>query len=359
MYRHGLVVPLFVLLTLLALWPLPMHLWNEIPGGAGDPLLTIWIHSWTCHALANFDLGGLFQANIFYPAPLTLALSDHMLSNLLVFAPVYWASGNPVLGHNLVLLTSFLLSGLAMYILAFHWTRRVGPSLVAGFIFAFFPARFAQIGHIQLLNLQWSPLALLFLDLYLRDRCWRNQLLCVLFITLQVWASFYTGYFLCLLCGLYYAWYHLWQREFPRPRDGFILLLLGVTVLPVSYPYLELKRIFKFQRDVGEAVLYSADLGKSFLSVPRESWLYAGLLRRFEAQYGFGEKMLFLGFVPLALAILGTVRGLLLRDRTSRFVVTVFVGILAFSFLLSLGPALRWFEATIWPILARVSSMRP
>ena len=342
------MVLFFVVATCLLLWPLPIHLWNAIPGGTGDPLLTIWIQSWGYHALSNLDLRGLFQANIFYPAPLTLALSDHMLSDLLVFGPAYGLSGNPVLGQNLVLLSSFLLSGLGMYALAFYWTERVGPSLVAGFIFAFFPARFAQIGHIQLLSLQWAPLALLFLDRYLRDRRWRNQLLAALFIALQVWASFYNGYFLCLLCGVYYCWFHLWRRELPRPRDGLIALWLGITLLPVSYPYLQLKHAFAFQRNLDEVILYSADLGKSYLSVPRENWLYGRWLRPFEALNGPGEKALFFGFVPLLLAAVGVIRGLLRKDGSSRFLVTAFAGILALSFLLSFGPVLFWFEKAVF-----------
>ena len=44
----------------------------------GDPLLSMWRAGWVLQQLRG-DPRGLFDANIFYPEPLTLTYSDSML----------------------------------------------------------------------------------------------------------------------------------------------------------------------------------------------------------------------------------------------------------------------------------------
>src|SRR5205814_10484458 len=67
--------------------------------------------AWDCHALAT-NPAGLFHANDFYPAPYSLALSEHMLGNVPLFCPVYAVTGNPVLAHQIALLATFLIATL-------------------------------------------------------------------------------------------------------------------------------------------------------------------------------------------------------------------------------------------------------
>ena len=60
-------------------WPLARGLARDIPWDLGDPLLNCWILGWDADHLLRFlkgDLGalaGFWNANIFYPEPLTLA----------------------------------------------------------------------------------------------------------------------------------------------------------------------------------------------------------------------------------------------------------------------------------------------
>jgi len=382
MLRYAVPLAFFFLVTAWFVWPLPAECWNSMAGYPGDPLLTMWIQCWDYHAVSQLEWKHFFDANIFYPAPLTLALSDHMLSNLLTFGPAYALTANPVFAQNIVFMLSFVLSAFAMYLLAYYWTRSIWASLVAGMIFGFFPARIAHLGHVQLLCLYWTPLALLFLDRYLRCRRLSDQFTFSLFFTLQAWAGLYNGYFVGLLCLVYYAVFRLWYRCLPKTKDLLIPVVLAVTLLPVSYPYLELKQYFHFRRELSEVLLYSADLGRSFLSITRLNWLYGELLRPFEAEYAGIEKMLFFGLVPVILMVIGLVRvwrnsgepdetpqekmtgsrwrfGFLDRIRgwiqekrcetlpaaesSRHFAGSVFALMFLFSVVLSLGPVLFWF----------------
>ena len=55
--------------------------------------------------------------NIFHPAPLTLAYSEHFIAQAIQILPVYAVTRNPILCYNLLFLSTFVLSGLGMYLL--------------------------------------------------------------------------------------------------------------------------------------------------------------------------------------------------------------------------------------------------
>jgi len=216
---------------------------------------------WGYNAVKEGRARGFFDANIFYPAPKTLALSEHELSNQVLFAPAYALTGNPVFSYNVVLLGSLFLSGLAAFALAHRFTGQFGPALIAGFVFAFVPVRFAHLGHIQLLTVFWSPLAFLFLDRYLEKRTWTSLTLFSVSAAMQAWASFYSGYFLILILGFYYILFHLGNRTRPVWRDVWAVVVILLLVVPLAYPYMFLKSYFGFERDLGEVQLFSADAG--------------------------------------------------------------------------------------------------
>jgi len=168
------VLGLFAVATAWVLWPLARHGADHVldvhrfygPAGwfmAADPWLCMWILGWDTHALLTAPTR-LFDANIFHPAPLTLALSEHLLGYWPLFAPVYLLTGNPVAGYAVTLLLSFVLSGAAMCALVRHWTGSWAAGVVAGFVFAFAPWRLTQLAHVQFLGLYGLPRVLLFWD---------------------------------------------------------------------------------------------------------------------------------------------------------------------------------------------------
>jgi hypothetical protein len=87
---------LFIVLAVVHTWPLasdPAHLSrNE----NGDTLLNTWIVAWVIHQAPRAPLQ-LFNANIFYPEPNTLAYSEALLVQSAMGAPLVWAGASPVL----------------------------------------------------------------------------------------------------------------------------------------------------------------------------------------------------------------------------------------------------------------------
>ena len=62
-------------------------------------------------------LGQYWNANIFYPAPLTLAYSEHLTPQMLMALPILATTGNIALAYNVLFLSTIVLSGLGMYLL--------------------------------------------------------------------------------------------------------------------------------------------------------------------------------------------------------------------------------------------------
>ena len=102
-----LVVAGYLALTAWWLWPLPLRIADHAiyQGGtpfiAADVHLITWALAWDAHALLTHPLS-LFDANVFHPAPLSLAFSEHFLGYVPLFAPAWLLTGNPVQANKLL-----------------------------------------------------------------------------------------------------------------------------------------------------------------------------------------------------------------------------------------------------------------
>ena len=147
----GLYLALFAWLTL----PWLRHIASSIPRASNlnDAQLIVWILAWCAHALATDPLR-LFDANINYPALGQLTGSDHLLSSQLVFAPLFWSTGNAILATNLLVLISYPLAALAMERLVLRLGCGAVVAWVAGLVFALGALRVRlNIQLVQYLNL--------------------------------------------------------------------------------------------------------------------------------------------------------------------------------------------------------------
>jgi len=170
---------LYAALTAWFLWPLPTaassHLlyptssWELIDADAD---FALWAMAWTAHALVTDPLH-LFDANVFYPMPRALALSDHMVGHQPVFAPVFLATGNPVLAGNVLLLFDFWLAAMGTFLLATRFMP-ASAAVVAGAAFGFVASRRANTFHLHVLAVGWMSLAMFFADRWLERARWRD-----------------------------------------------------------------------------------------------------------------------------------------------------------------------------------------
>jgi len=96
----------------------------------------MWAIAWVGHQLPRDPLH-LFNANIFYPEPMTLGYSEAMIVQGALAMPIIAAGGSAVLAYSLVLLAGFVLTGWAFCLLVYRWTGSWGAAYISGSLAAF------------------------------------------------------------------------------------------------------------------------------------------------------------------------------------------------------------------------------
>jgi hypothetical protein len=322
----------YLVLAFVLLQPLSLAPASRLPDD-GDAVLGLWIVWW---GATHLSLGypGIFDANAFYPHPGGLLYSEPMLGQALLSWPLFSFLHDPLLSMNLLTLLSLGLSGLAGHLLFRELTSSRAGAVVGAVFFTFNACSFSQLARIQLITLQWMPLALFCLHRYFSRGAKAYLLGFALFSILQGISCFYYLLFYLVALALLLPVY-LWAfRRFRDLRSMAWLaasgLLVGVVLAFVVLPYLRLYARYGFSSVPG-----SYDLAGYFL--PRsENLLYRGA--------GVEPALVdhFLGYIGLCIGAVGAVA--FLRDRSRIEARRIAVGYLAVgvvAFFLSAGPELR------------------
>jgi hypothetical protein len=269
----------------------------------GDPFLSMWRAGWLLQQLRG-DPRGLFDANIFYPEPLTLTYSDSMLLPGLTAAPLLAAGLHPVTTYNVVLMSGFVLSGIAAALLVERLTGSSRAGFVAGIVFGFYPYHFEHYSHLELQMMQWMPLALLALHHFLEKRQPRYALAAAVCAVAQLYSSMYYGVFFSIyavaVIGTLVATRRPPVRRLLVPAAGAALIAL-VLAVPLIRPYSASTKT-KGERGPGEVKVFSAT-PSDYLRAHFRSALYGTRMLTGRQP----ERALFPGIVPIGLAAVGLV----------------------------------------------------
>jgi hypothetical protein len=343
----------FVLLSLLLTWPLLLHLTTHVPGdGIDDPALA-WNLWWIKFAAVDRQLS-LFDCRwMFYPIGINLAFYTLTVLNGVLSVPLQTA-GSVILANNLILLSSFVLSGYGAFLLARAVQRRpqagFWPAFGAGIVYAFASSKlfYAALGQANIASSQWIPFCALYLVRLgragTRRQALRDGALAGLFLALQLWSEMTFASFLLILVGLFSVRWGMDARAAARgrvwltPRPGglaalaVIAALSALPLLAAMLPDLRAEGDF-FGSGGGFADIFSADLA-GFVRPTQLHPLLGAAARAAAFPHDKGQHI-YPGFATLALALVGAWRGQ--RRREMRFWA---LAALAF-FLLALGPTLR------------------
>jgi len=335
--RRGLVGAAGVYAAMAIAWAAPSSLspLDTVPD-VGDPLHLAYVMAWDAHQLGRRPWA-LYDANSFHPYPRSLAFGDHLLPEALLVAPVNWATGNAVLASNAGVLLALWLSALAMFALVRSLTGSWGAGLLAGLVYAFNSFTQNELPRVHVLNLQWWPLALLFLARFVRHARRRDALLFAGALALQGLSGAY--YLVCtaLLAPLWLAAAYLAARRRPRRRE---LAALGAAIAAVALPCALLLWPYAVQlRAMGfEKALADGADAACYLVPPAGAWLWGGV-RLYRECFGLPH---FLGF--LAALLMGAGAALVLRGRipgAARGTGVLALATAALGLALSLGPVVR------------------
>lgn len=345
----------YTVVALLMTWPLALGLGRDVPGDLGDALLNMWILVWGFDALPGLLTGTLswtafWNAPMFHPEPLALAMSEHLLAQVLQGAPVYWLTGNIVLTYNLLFLSTCILSALGTYLLVRDLTGDWRAGLISGLAFGFLPYRVAQISHLQVLSTQWMPLALWGLHRFIHHGSRRALAGGTASLVMLHWSC---GYYILFFapCVAAFCLHELWRAGQVRSRQRWAGLITSGAVsfaltLPVLLPYLDVRSTYGFQRGREEILSFSANLW-ALATSSQALTVWGSVMQAMPAPEGEG-------FLGLTLALLALVGGgsAVLNSRPPRpDIEPVWRTLLA-------GVALLWVVATVALLIGTLAQGR-
>ncbi len=327
---HIAVFLLFLLWAVLMTWPLVTGLRHQLASW-GDPVFQSWTLAWDLHAWRTHPLN-IFDANVFYPYRNTLAYSDYLFGQAALIAPLLLKTGNAILADNVSLLLSYALSGFATYLLVVDLTGNRLAGIVAGFAYAFAPARMAQFEHLHLTSAEWLPLAVLAARRALLQRSLKWSAILGAIVVLQGLFGIYYFYFLAILLGIVFGAYLIARRDRPAlisvARAGVACLIGAALLIPILIPYQHVHDDLGIERTVEEMNKWRA-VPSDYLAVsPRNRYLGDSLGKDYSRDL---ERDLFPGVILILLAIVGLFNRRLGWERWMLFGVAVSSIILSFG----------------------------
>jgi len=307
------VATAYALITIGLTWPLARGLGRDLPADFGDPLLNCWVLAWDAEHLLRGLAGHLdalreyWNANIYYPHPLSLAYSEHLTAQAIAILPIYAVTRNPILCYNVTFLLTFVLSALGMFLLVKALTGSSPAAFLSGVAFGFAPYRFGALPHVQVLSSMWMPFALLGFHRFLESRRVAPLVgASFAWIAQNLSCGYYLLFFspvVALFLALEISRRRLWSDWKILGRLTVAMLVVGAVTLPFLLPYWQLRQLGFRVRSLAETSRYSADVF-SYFTIDAGMRLWGRLIRAWPKP----EGSLFPGVAVAALAALGLAR---------------------------------------------------
>jgi hypothetical protein len=308
----------YAALSIVLTWPLARGLAGDVPGDFGDSLLNMWILAWGAEHVPQLLTGAIswqdyWNANIFHPEPLTLALSEHLFGQTLQILPVYWLTGNIILCYNLLFLSTFVLSALGTFLLVRDLTGSTRAAFIAGLIYGFLPYRIASVPHLQVLSSQWMPFALWGFNRLITTQQLRYLAAGVGALVMQNWSCIYYLLFFLPFLVLFVPHRMAQAGKLGDLRTWSALAIGAVATIaftvPFLLPYQDAHEHFGLERSFGEVAQFSANLW-SYVTASENVRLWGSVLRF----YPRAEGETFLGLMPWILGLIALVTTIASRD---------------------------------------------
>ncbi len=232
------VLGFFVAVSVWHTWPLVRSPLTRLQEGR-DVSAGMWSLTELVRQLMR-DPQHLFNGNIYYPFPNTLAVLDHQLASALSAVPIAALGGGDALVYNAVIFSTFLLSGFFTYLLVRKITGSTAAGLVSGCAYAFSGSRVNHLMQAHLLVTQWLPLALLMMHRYFERPTWRRWSALAVVTFLVAVSSWHIAVIGAIGIGLVALWTMVGDgRDVWRRGTGLLLVaaLCALALLPLASIY--------------------------------------------------------------------------------------------------------------------------
>ncbi|MGC8586663.1 MAG: hypothetical protein ACP5K5_03940, partial [Candidatus Micrarchaeia archaeon] len=160
-YKAYIYASLIYLILAMAMFPsIIAHPAVVANGRGGDLYQVLWDLWWIKYALLHGK--NIFYTNlVFWPIGANLVYQT--MAPIAAVISIPFQSISIVFAFNVLFFLTYMLCGITMFLLADHILRNKYAAFIAGLAFSFSAFRMAiSLGELDLSNLEWMPLALLF-----------------------------------------------------------------------------------------------------------------------------------------------------------------------------------------------------
>jgi len=309
-----IIFGIYLLLGIIFTWPIITKLGTLIYGFKGDPFYNLWIfHNLRFNdLLVNVSFGLHDQSYILQPVQPLIILYGKILTYCF----------SDIITYNLIIIFSFPLAGLAIYLLTKLFTKNVLVSFFAGIIFAFSAYHLARAEqHISLVSIYWLAFFVYFLFKFWRDSNWKYAILCGLFFSLTLMDNYQYGFMALIVGLLFYAFlvvinYIKKEKKFWIYTKFFLLAIVAALSIISIFDFKIVRTIFSNQgatalgpeRNISELPVYSAQKFNYILPSPENPILGKFAEEKYDQSIkdtggNLTEQTLYLGIIPILLLL--------------------------------------------------------
>jgi len=349
---------------------------SMMPGDIGDARLNNYFLE-NIYQYIRGNSSSLVNLSFFYPFPYVLGFSDNLFGSAPVYLLARFFSAQSDTAYQVWFLVGYVVNFMAAY----YALRRLGgsalASIVGALIFTFALPTTAHAGHAQLHYRFGLPLTIVFFAEFLNEKASRTLIVSGAWLVWQFYAGIYMGFFTLLLIAAMVSIHIGYEivknkrslsavaRDFTESwilqpiykKSLFIIMLALLLILMILlfYPYLQVSHLYGAKRSWGEiasmlprpASYFLSDA--SFLWANSDSKAFSNIPMRHEHQ-------MFIGVLPLLLALLGFLVGSRARDGATFTLMAGMIGVTIAS-TLYLGGFSLWYFLHKLPLASAIRAI--
>jgi len=270
---------IFLVAGVFITYPWAFHL-TTLTTGYGDNFIYAWIHTWIIESILSGNIHNIFTTNIFYPYQIGPASSDPNIITAIFSIIPYLITKEPIITNNFIVISSVVLTGFSLYLLAYRITKDFFASMFAGILVIFSPAYLSFYAHLQMLFIVLTPLSLLFFINFMKRKKTKHFVISLIFLLLQTYNNFLAGYFILFsyLIIFFFNWLNNKKEAIKAISKKNILIFIFFIslIIPIMIPYFKISKEFGYVRTLKDTVhfaiqpedmLYSSDFSKLDLTL--------------------------------------------------------------------------------------------
>jgi hypothetical protein len=339
--RDGLIMALYLLVTVVMTYPLIFHLDNRwLAYRDIDTYTKLWDHWWLTHAI-NAGQPLNYTRDLFYPLGLDLTFHSISWTTTALIGLLAPLLGN-VAAYNFNILFAVFTSAYAAYLLIRTLVQHQGAAWLGGLIFSLAPYHMAHTaGHPDLTQLAAIPLTVLFFTRALSRSSLRSALIAAVMLGLVCFTGLYLFEFTLITLLPAFIYTALPQQRWRTSRFWLVLIVFGVASALLTSP-----RVVPIitSPDALSSVIedkYSAETLQTdpvaYLTPSHFNPIFAPIVEEIAARFEMNRKWpAYLGVIPILLIILAA------TWKKDRPVTWSWLLLGLFFAIMSLGPLLRF-----------------